>query len=70
MLPLTSREKEVLALVEQGMSDRKVARRLGYPVRTAKFHVSNLLHKHGVARRGELAVLLRRRVAGMCCRWE
>jgi DNA-binding NarL/FixJ family response regulator len=42
---LTPREREVLALLADGMSNRRVARRLGVSEHTAKFHVASILAK-------------------------
>lgn len=42
---LTPREREVLALVAEGASNKTIARRLGISVHTAKFHVGSLLDK-------------------------
>ena len=43
--PLTPREREVLALLAEGASNKLIARRLGISVHTAKFHVGQLLDK-------------------------
>jgi DNA-binding CsgD family transcriptional regulator len=43
--PLTPREREVLALLAEGASNKTIARRLGISVHTAKFHVGSLLDK-------------------------
>jgi two-component system, NarL family, nitrate/nitrite response regulator NarL len=56
---LTPREREVLVLIEQGMSNKQIAQRLGIEVRTVKNHVHNLLEKLRVQRRGEAAARLR-----------
>jgi DNA-binding CsgD family transcriptional regulator len=42
---LTTREREVLALLAEGASNKSIARRLGISVHTAKFHVGSLLDK-------------------------
>jgi DNA-binding CsgD family transcriptional regulator len=42
---LTPREREVLALLADGASNKSIARRLGISVHTAKFHVGSLLDK-------------------------
>jgi DNA-binding CsgD family transcriptional regulator len=44
-LNLTARERDVLALLAEGASNRQVAQRLGISVHTAKFHVGSLLDK-------------------------
>jgi DNA-binding NarL/FixJ family response regulator/tetratricopeptide (TPR) repeat protein len=53
---LTRREREVAALVAEGLSNSEVARRLYISPRTAAVHVSNILVKLGAANRAELAV--------------
>jgi two-component system nitrate/nitrite response regulator NarL len=50
---LTSREREILRLVDQGMSNKQIARQLGIEVATAKNHVHNILRKLHVHRRIE-----------------
>jgi DNA-binding CsgD family transcriptional regulator len=42
---LTHRERDVLALMAEGASNKTIARQLGISVHTAKFHVGSLLHK-------------------------
>jgi DNA-binding CsgD family transcriptional regulator len=42
---LTPRELDVLALLAEGASNKRIARQLGISVHTAKFHVGSLLHK-------------------------
>jgi two-component system nitrate/nitrite response regulator NarL len=46
---LTSREREVLVFIEQGLTNKEIARRLGIEERTVKNHVHNLLEKFGFA---------------------
>lgn len=52
---LTSREAEVMALVEQGLMNKQIARRLGISLSTVKNHVHRILQKEAVLSRGELA---------------
>ena len=42
---LTARERDVLALLAEGCSNKEIARTLGISVHTAKFHVGQLLDK-------------------------
>ncbi len=51
---LTRREREVLDLVADGLTDRAIGGRLFISHRTVERHVSNLLSKFGVDRRSEL----------------
>ena len=55
--PVESREKEVLDLLLENLSNKEVASKLNMSERTAKFHVSNLLAKYGVRRRADLILL-------------
>ncbi len=54
---LSKREKEVLDLLLENISNKEIAQRLHISERTAKFHVSNLLAKFSVRRRADLIVL-------------
>ena len=54
---LTSREREILALVAQGQSNRDLADTLGISERTARTHVSNVLTKLQLASRTQAALL-------------
>jgi DNA-binding NarL/FixJ family response regulator len=51
---ITSREKEVLALVAEGYTNQQIANRLGVAERTARTHVSNILTKLGLTSRRRL----------------
>lgn len=50
---LTEREKEVLALMVEGLNNNQIAGRLVVSRSTAKFHVSSVLSKLGAASRTE-----------------
>jgi DNA-binding NarL/FixJ family response regulator len=54
---LSPRENEVLALLLENLTNKEIAGRLHISSRTAKFHVSRLLAKYGVKRRGELLMM-------------
>lgn len=54
---LSRREKEVHELLIENLSNKEIATRLHMSERTVKFHVSNLLTKHGVKRRADLILL-------------
>lgn len=54
---LTEREREVLALMVEGLSNHQIAERLVISISTAKFHVSSILSKLGVASRTEAVAL-------------
>ena len=54
---LTPREREVLALVADGRTNRQIATELFITDKTASVHVSNILSKLGVSNRGEAAAL-------------
>lgn len=54
--PLTPREREVLALLAEGLSNKAIADRLSISEHTAKFHVNAVLAKLGVQRRTEAVV--------------
>jgi DNA-binding NarL/FixJ family response regulator len=53
---LTERELEVLRLVADGLSNKQIARQLCITVRTANFHVGNILQKLDVTSRVEAAM--------------
>jgi DNA-binding CsgD family transcriptional regulator len=53
---LTTREREVAALVAEGLSNGQIAQRLYISTKTASVHVSNILAKLGMASRAEVAV--------------
>jgi DNA-binding CsgD family transcriptional regulator len=57
---LTTREREVLALVSEGFTNRRIAETLFISESTAGVHVSNILGKLGVASRTEAATIAAR----------
>jgi DNA-binding NarL/FixJ family response regulator len=54
--PLTAREQEVVGLMAQGLSNRRIARRLGISEHTAKFHIGRILDKLDADTRTEAVV--------------
>jgi DNA-binding NarL/FixJ family response regulator len=56
-LQLTPREKELLRLVINALSNREIARQLGVEERTVKTHLSRLMRKTGSENRIELVML-------------
>jgi DNA-binding NarL/FixJ family response regulator len=61
---LTSREREVLAELAKGRSNREIARALGVAEKTVKAHVSSVLAKLGVQDRTQAALLAVRHGVG------
>ena len=57
---LTAREREVLALLSRGLSNKQIAQRLAISDHTAKFHVNGILGKLGAATRTEAVVIAAR----------
>ncbi len=56
---LTTREREVIQLVNEGLSNKQIARRLSIELRTVKNHVQHILAKYQVHRRADAAALFR-----------
>jgi len=50
---LTPREREVLALVAEGLSNKAIAAELGISDQTVKFHLASITAKLGAANRTE-----------------
>jgi DNA-binding NarL/FixJ family response regulator len=57
---LTGREREILELVAEGMSNREIARQLDISYHTAMKHVSNIIGKLKVSNRMEAGLVLLR----------
>jgi DNA-binding CsgD family transcriptional regulator len=57
-LPLTDREREIVMLIGQGLSNRDIATRLTLSVRTVESHIYKAMAKTGTSNRDELAGLL------------
>ena len=61
---LTTRERQIASLIEEGLSNRDIAHRLNIELPTVKNHVHNILEKLHVHRRGEAVARLRTASAG------
>ena len=59
--PLTTRQRQLLELVADGLSNVQVARMLGISAHTVRTHLQQIYVRLGVASRGEAAALLRPR---------
>ncbi|WP_084506473.1 response regulator transcription factor [Geminicoccus roseus] len=53
---LTARQRQVLALVRQGLSNKAIAHALGIAEATVKEHLSAIMQRLGVATRTEAAL--------------
>lgn len=58
---LTDREREVLDLIAEGMTNKAIARTLQISPSTVKAHVERVISKLGVADRTQAAVMVARR---------
>lgn len=56
---LTAREREIVALLGDGLSNKEIAARLRIELPTVKNHVHNILEKLNVRRRAEAAAVTR-----------
>ena len=54
---LTEREREILELIAEGLTNRQIGQRLYLAEKTVKNYVSSLLAKLGLERRTQAAVL-------------
>jgi DNA-binding CsgD family transcriptional regulator len=57
-LPLTPREREIIALVAQGWSNRRIAEEMGMSIRTIEGHLYRASQRSGANGRDQLAALL------------
>jgi DNA-binding CsgD family transcriptional regulator len=58
-LPLTTREREVIALVAQGLSNRQIAEALHLSIRSVEGHLYRASMRSGATSRAELSALVR-----------
>lgn len=63
--PLTAREREVAALVAEGLTNRAIAERLVLAERTVEGHVAHALSKLGFTNRSQIATWFTRRSLGV-----
>ncbi len=61
---LTPRERQVLALVRDGLANKQIARRLGISERTVKAHLTSVFTSIGVADRTQAALWAERHGVG------
>ena len=59
--PLTAREVDIVRLLDRGLSNKEIARRLGVTVNTVKWYLKGVYTKLGVTRRQESVTEARRR---------
>jgi DNA-binding CsgD family transcriptional regulator len=55
LMPLTARQRQVAALVEIGLTNEQIARRLGITSRTVRKHLEDLFRRTGTCSRTQLA---------------
>ena len=56
---LTARERQIVEVIAEGLSNKEIAARLSIEVATVKNHVHNILEKLQVSRRSEVVTQLR-----------
>jgi DNA-binding CsgD family transcriptional regulator/tetratricopeptide (TPR) repeat protein len=57
-VPLTDREREIVMMIGEGLSNRAIAERLTVSVRTVESHIYRAMSKTGTTSRDELAALI------------
>ena len=67
---LTAREREVAALLADGLTNGQLAERLFISPKTAAVHVSNILAKLGLSTRAEIAAWAVRHELSRACRTQ
>ncbi|WP_187344502.1 helix-turn-helix domain-containing protein [Aldersonia kunmingensis] len=58
-LPFTDREREIVMLIGEGLSNRAIAERLTLSIRTVESHIYRAMAKTGTTTRDEVAALVR-----------
>jgi DNA-binding NarL/FixJ family response regulator len=58
---ITGREREVLALLAEGLPSKAIAERLGITERTVKFHVGEIIARLGAVNRAQAVAIARQR---------
>ncbi len=61
---LTKKQKQVLALLCKGMSNREIAKRLGHEESTTKAHINHIMKRIGARNRTEAVVIAGRATEG------
>jgi two-component system nitrate/nitrite response regulator NarL len=56
--PLTTRERQIVLVLSDGVSNREIGRRLRLAEGTVKVHLHNIYQKLGISNRTALAVLV------------
>lgn len=62
---LTTRERQILQLLQQGLTNKAISRNLGIELATVKNHLHSIFSKLGVHRRAEAVSLLQRNGASL-----
>jgi two-component system, NarL family, nitrate/nitrite response regulator NarL len=57
---LTTRERQIVLVLSEGLSNKEIGRRLRLTEGTVKVHLHNIYQKLGISNRTALAVLARR----------
>ena len=56
-LPLTERQRQIILVLAEGITNKEIGRRLGLTEGTVKVHLHRIYRKLGIANRTVLAVL-------------
>jgi DNA-binding NarL/FixJ family response regulator len=60
-LRITEREREILRLLADGLSNKAIGMRLGIAERTVKFHVGEILGRLGASNRAQAVAIAQQR---------